>query len=205
MRLSASFASFSEAPILGTDCNLSLSGDVVIDVRRYFRHRIYCGGSFGFDPREEGFEALASNDYRAILLDSVETMLRPEDISGVSVSENVLYIGPFYFETENMEAEDIIRCEMKMIEDCTDAIFLLDAAECPGTVAELMYANSLGKRLHLFYIKRDEQVETESDMHTPCWYPLHFCKMTNRGAVLYPCAGFDDAVKRIQHLVHSLS
>lgn len=173
-------------------------------MRNDFRHKIYCGGKFCFDCREEGFEALAAYDYRAILLDSVATMLKPEDISGVVVSENVLYIGPFYFETEKMTAEDIIRCEMRMIEDCTDTIFLFDTAECPGTVAELMYANSLGKRLHLFYIKASEHTETESDMHTPCWYPLHFCAMTNSETSLHPCANAEEAVKKIQHLVNSL-
>lgn len=173
-------------------------------MKKDFRHKIYCGGRFCFDCREEGFEEKASNDYRAILLDDVATMLKPDDICGVSVNENVLYVGPFYFETEDMKAEDIIKCEMGMIESCTDAIFLLDSADCPGTVAELMLANLLGKRLHLFYINSYEDTETESDMHTPCWYPLHFCAMTNRSATLHPCPDSETAVKKIQNLVRSL-
>ena len=59
------------------------------------------------------------------------------------ISNGVTYVGPFYFETESMSAEDIILCEKKMIESCTDAVFLLNEASCPGTIAEMMYANSL--------------------------------------------------------------
>lgn len=173
-------------------------------MKKDFRYKIYCGGRFCFDCREGGFEEKASNDYRAILLGDVATMLKLGDIPCVSVNEEVLYVGPFYFETENMSAEEIIKCEVKMIESCTDAIFLLDTAECPGTIAELMLANSLGKRLHLFYINSYEHTETESEMHTPCWYPLHFCAMTNLDAILYPCPDFEVAVKKIQSIVRSL-
>lgn len=166
---------------------------------------IFCGGAFCFDCREDDYKIKASGDYRAILLDDVETLLRPEDETGVRISDCVEYVGPFYFETDTMVAEDIIGKEKSMIEACTDAVFLLDTADCPGTIAEVMYANSLHKRLHLFYVRRKDSAETESDLHSPCWYPLLFCKSTNVEAHLYSCADYDDAVQAIQRLVESLS
>lgn len=114
------------------------------------------------------------------------------------------YVGPFYFETESMKAEDIIRCEKEMIESCTDAVFVLDDAACPGTIAEVMYANSLGKTLHLFYVRHKDDEETESGLHTPCWYPILFCRMTNKDVNLYPCSSIEEAANKILSSVESL-
>ena len=162
---------------------------------------IFCGGTFCFDYRENGYEAMAARDYRTKLLGSVESLLMSKEVNGVKMSENVTYVGPFYFETESMRAEDIISREKRMIESCSDAIFLLDDAACPGTIAEVMYANSLGKALHLFYVRHKNDEETESELHTPCWYPIHFCQMTNRSVNIYPCSNVEDAANKIQSFV----
>lgn len=155
-------------------------------------HRIFCGGSFCFDYRNQNYLAEAAGDYRVELLGSVNALLRPRD-GGVPVATNVVYIGPFYFETEDMEADDIVRCEMEMIDRCTDAIFILDDAACPGTITEIIYANSLKRNLHIFYVRYDEDTETESTLHTPCWYPLLFCQMTNDNTHIYPCSSTKEA------------
>ena len=86
----------------------------------------------------------------------------------------------------------------------SDAIFLLDDAACPGTIAEVMYANSLEKTLHLFYVRHKNDEETESELHTPCWYPIQFCQMTNRSVNIYPCSSVEDAANKIQSFVESL-
>lgn len=163
--------------------------------------RIFCGGTFCFDCRNEGYETMAAVDYRAELLGSVEALLRPTDEKELKLFPGVVYVGPFYFETEAMEAEDIIRQEKKMVECCTDAIFVLDDAACPGTIAEIMHANALKKNLHLFYVGHDESEETESELHTPCWYPILFCKMTNDQVFLYPCNDVEDAKQKVMDLV----
>ena len=166
--------------------------------------KIFCGGAFCFDYRENGFEIKAEKDYRAQLLGSVESLLRPKNAYGLKIKDNLVYVGPFYFETESMKAEDIICCEKEMIESCTDAIFLLDDAACPGTIAEMMYANSLGKTLHLFYVRHSVYEETESELHTSCWYPIQFCQMTNESTHLYTCSCIEDAADKILSFVESL-
>lgn len=143
-------------------------------------------------------------DYRAMLLGNVNSLLWPNDSDGVWISDDVIYAGPFYFEAESMRAEDIIGSEKAMIESCTDAIFLLDDAACPGTITEVIYANSLGKSLHLFYVQHKEDEETESELHTPCWYPILFCHMTNGAVRHYPCFNAEDAADKIKVLVKSL-
>lgn len=168
------------------------------------RYRIFCGGTFCFDYRKEGYEAMTTLDYRSKLLGSIDSLLSPKGTDGVKISENVTYVGPFYFETERMRAEEIIFCEKRMIESCTDVIFLLDDAACPGTIAEVMYANSLQKTIHLYYVRHKEDEETESRLHTPCWYPILLCQMTNKNVSLYPCSSIDDAASKIQSFVESL-
>lgn len=166
--------------------------------------KIFCGGAFFFDYRRNGYEIMAAEDYHSRLLGCVELLLWPKDTGGVKINDAVTYVGPFYFEQESMKDVDIIRCEKRMIESCSDAIFLLDDAACPGTIAEIMYANSLGKSLHLFYVQHNEDEETESDLHTPCWYPIQFCQMTNKSVYLNPCSNVEDAANKIQTFVESL-
>ncbi|GEM_PF-1828040 len=165
------------------------------------KYKLFFGGAFAFDSRDEDYEIAAAEDYRSQILGSVQTLLRPKDMSGVSINDNVLYIGPFYFEAESRKADDIIMCEKKMIESCTDAVFVLDDAACPGTIAEIMLANSLGKTIHMFYVKHDDDDETESNLHTPCWYPLTLCQLTNDKAKLYPCDDLNDAARKVIDLI----
>lgn len=39
---------------------------------------------------------------------------------------------------------------------------------------------------------------------TPCWYPIHFCQMTNKSVILYPCTSVEDAANQIRSFVESL-
>lgn len=164
-------------------------------------YKLFFGGAFAFDCRDEDYDIAAAEDYRAQILGSIDNLLKPKDMNGVLINDNLLYIGPFYFEAESMKAEDIIMCEKKMIEECTDAIFVLDEASCPGTIAEIMYANSLNKFIHLFYVKHSDDDETESHLHTPCWYPLIFCQLTNTEAKLHECEDKNDAARKIIDLI----
>ena len=167
-------------------------------------HKIYCGGAFCFDYREDGYEAKAELDYRAGLLGGVEALLKPKNGYDIKISESLIYVGPFYFVSESMKDEEIIRFENRMIESCTDAIFVLDDAACPGTIAEIMYANSLKKNLHFFYVYHGENVETESALHTPCWYPILFCQLTNSKVRLYPCVDYEDAKHKVIENITSM-
>ena len=168
------------------------------------KHRIFCGGAFCFDYRDEKYELEAANDYRADILGGVTPFLRPNRSKEIKIAPNIVYVGPYYFEAESMEAKDIIKCEKEMIESCTDAIFLLDEANCPGTIAEIIYANTLKKHLHLFYVRHPDDEETESTLHTPCWYPILLCQMTNSNANICPCPNFENAKQKAIELIQSM-
>lgn len=172
-----------------------------IEEGMHMMHTIYCGGSFCFDFRQEDYRQRAGGDYRARLLGSADPLLQRSD--GVRLHDHAVYAGPFYFESDGMVDEDVVRSEIAMVRRCSDAIFLLDAAACPGTICELTMASTLGKAVHIFYIRRPEDEETESALHTPCWYPILHSRQINPHTTLHPCTGMEDAIGQIRALVES--
>ena len=151
---------------------------------------IYCGGRFDFDYRQIGYEKKAAEDYRAILLKDVNKLLNPADT--VVLSDNLSYIGPYYFETEGMLDLDIIETEKRQIERCTIAVFLLDNTPCPGTIAEMVYAAALQKRILIYYVKNTN--ETESVLQSPFWYPIILCRKIDSSDVnIIACDSYDEA------------
>ena len=163
--------------------------------------KFYCGGSFGFDYLQPNYQEQAAADYRAILLGSADLLLQRSD--GVLLNAETLYIGPFYFESDGMLDRDIVKSEMDMVKNCTDAIFLLDNACCPGTICELTMASMLGKRVHLFYLRKADDEETESSLHTPCWYPILHSSIINENTRLCACGSLEDALDKMRRLLES--
>ena len=166
------------------------------------KRRLYCGGSFCFDCRQEDYIERAASDYRSIILGGAHKLLQKSE--GVALRDGLWYIGPFYFETEGMEDREIVKSESEMIRSCTDAIFLLDDGLCPGTIAELIFASSLQKRIHVFYIKKSGDEETESSLRSPCWYPIILSEQMSEGVSVCACSGMDEARNEIKTLIESL-
>ena len=137
---------------------------------------VYCGGRFDFDYLDADFEKKAEEDYRAILLNDVSKLLR--NSGTVILSSRMAYIGPYYFESDGMLDRDIVEVEKRQIERCTIAVFLLDNSPCPGTIAEMVYAAELQKRVRIFYVRNEN--ETESALRSLFWYPMILCSEINR-------------------------
>lgn len=114
---------------------------------------LFCGGRFHFDYMKADYLSLAEDDYRVAFLGDVRKLLRGSGT--VRLSDELLYIGPFYFESDGMIDKEIVKMEMRQIQRCTHAVFLLEDGCCPGTVSEIVYAASLQKEISIFYI-RDE-------------------------------------------------
>lgn len=55
----------------------------------------------------------------------------------------------------------------------------------------------MGKNLHLFYMQHNDDKEIESVLHTPCWYPILYRRLTNANTHLYRYTNYDDAVNKI--------
>ena len=162
---------------------------------------LYCGGVFNFDYQQANYREQAAKDYRSKLLGAPDLLLQRSN--RVMLNAEVAYIGPFYFESDGMVDRDIVQNEIDMVRSCTDAVFFLDEASCPGTVCELTMASLMGKNVHLFYLRRSDDRETESALHTPCWYPIIHSCIINKHSRIYECSSKEDAVNKICMLVQS--
>ena len=165
--------------------------------------KIYCGGRFAFDYLNPTYRELVKEDYRAQLLGDENLLLERRDF--VPIHEKAEYIGPFYFESDGMQDKDIVAAELDMVRRCTDAVFLLDDGLCPGTIGELTVASTLRKNVHIFYVQKDVTEETESDLHTPCWYPILLSQLLNENTRLVACQDEEDAKKKIKAWVENLN
>ena len=156
--------------------------------------KLYCGGRFEFDYRDEDYLEKAEEDYRALILDDVNRMLWPGEF--VPISDDVLYVGPFYYEMNEMADRGIVKIEKAQIEQCTHAFFLLEDGICPGTVAELIYAASLNKQITIFSIQ--DFMETESTLHSACWYPIIMAQeISNVAPEIIHCKDLPEAHEKI--------
>ena len=163
---------------------------------------VYCGGRFHFDYQNEDYLQKASDDYRAILLGDVNTLLRGSGI--VKINDTYSYIGPYYFESDGMVDKEIVQIEMRMIEDSTLDVFLLEDGLCPGTVSEMVYASTLHKQMIVVYIQDDR--ETESNLKCPCWYPIIHCLQINEGNIRVIAArDFFHAQRIILNILHGIA
>ncbi len=159
---------------------------------------LYCGGRFDFDYNDAALEKKVAKDYRAILLNDVNKLLNNSDV--VVLSSRLAYIGPYYFETDGMLDQDIVEMEKRQIERCTVAVFLLDNSACPGTIAEMVYAASLQKRVFIYYVKNEK--ETESALHSPFWYPMILSSKINSYDVdLIACDSFSEARDNVLKMI----
>ena len=166
-------------------------------------NKLYCAGAFSFDYLEKNYKKKEKMDYRAKILGNINLLLAKQDY--VILKPNLYYIGPFYFETDGMIDELIVKEEIKMIKNCTHIIFLLDSGCCPGTIAELIFAVNLKKDISIFYIKRKDNEETESDLHTPCWFPIIISKLNNKNTKIIRCKDYNEATKKIKKYIENFN
>lgn len=165
-------------------------------------NKLYFGGTFCFDYLKDNYKEDAGKDYRAILLGDSEKLLQKQDF--VSINLRNKYIGPFYFECDKMVDELIVKTEIEMIKKCSHAIFLLNDANCPGTIAELILASSLNKNVVIFYVKKSDDEETESNLHSPCWFPILVNKLYYKNVQIFSCESYNHATKKIIDYVDNL-
>ena len=165
--------------------------------------KLFCGGKFHFDYLNDNYVDAAKNDYRSIILKDVNLLLTKQ--KSVKISPRIDYIGPFYFESDGMIDKDIIENEMTMINESTHVFMLFEDGLAPGSVSELIYASSLNKNIYIFYIKYDDTKETESNLHSPCWYPIIMSELINKDKTnIIKCISYKDAIDKILNKLNEL-
>ena len=156
---------------------------------------LFCGGKFHFDYHKDDYRIKAEKDYRAVLLGGADSLLQKSGM--VYLSDKIAYVGPFYFESDGMVDADIVKTEVDQIRRCTDAFFFLEDGLCPGTIAEMIYACMLQKRVKVFYLKTADTEETESTLNSPCWYPMIMCLQICQETEIISCTDMEDAKAKL--------
>ena len=82
----------------------------------------------------------------------------------------------------------------------------------PGTVAELIYAASLGKKVVVFYVPTKTVTEVDSDpanldsnIHHQYWYPFHQASIINKDVTFHKCVSTDAAKEQCINYVKTLN
>lgn len=77
--------------------------------------------------------------------------------------------------------------------------------ESEGMVDELILASELKKNVQIFYIRRGDSEETESKLHTPCWFPIIMSQQINHNNTkVVECKNYEEAIENILSYVRSL-
>ena len=165
--------------------------------------KLYCGGNFEFLYKDFTPDKLES-DYRTRILGGVDQFLRRPSCKYVPLSPSLDYIGPFYFYEDELDGVRVVLNEYRMVDRCTHAVFLIDNASIPGTVAELVHASILDKDIAVFYVERtQDQGEPEQEICNMNWYPLEIAKWIGN-ARLVKCKSREEAKELIYQYVESL-
>ena len=166
---------------------------------------IYFGGNFEFQYKDYSIDKLAK-DYRTEILGDVNKLLHtPNNMSKtVGLGHDIFYCGPYYFYEEDTDGSSIVSNEYSMVDWCTDAIFLIDNTNIPGTITEIIHAAMLKKKIMIFYVKKQlDEGEPENDICSSNWYPLEFAKLV-ADASLIECEDREMAKGLIYNYVQSL-
>lgn len=89
------------------------------------------------------------------------------------------YIGPFYNEKAGLgiltstECDKVVSQEKKLIELCDIFVCYFNDNISPGTIAELIYAATLGKKIIIYY-KLNSSIDYE--LKTENWFPITLAK-----------------------------
>lgn len=166
--------------------------------------KIYLGGGFPIldinDP-----ESSMKNDFRTLVLGDVKKLLfSPQNESmEISLSDNVSYVGPYFYYDKEINARQVVSVENDMINRCTDAIFLLENVSSPGTITELINAALLGKFVHVFYVSLDTG-NPETEINSDQWYPITFAQIVGKSIECVECSSREVAINRILFFVETI-
>lgn len=169
------------------------------------RKLIYFGGNFEFQYKDFKPE-LMKDDYRAKILGDINKILyQPENTQKIRrLGKCTYYVGPYYFYENGLDGSNVVKTEIDMVNRCTHAVFLVDNTNMPGTVAEIIHASLIKKKIAIFYVKQLlDEGEPEKEICSANWYPLQFAKQI-ADAYLVECEDRDVAKMCIYNYVESL-
>ena len=166
------------------------------------KRKLYFGGQFQFRYEDYSFDNI-SKDFRSLILkDPNKFIIRPTEGYHI-LSENILYVGPFYFFDNSYQIppqDKVVSIEKEAVDNATDCIFVISNSSAPGTITEIIYATLKNKNIVIFYETNHEEGIIKNDL----WYALIFAKKYSKHIVLKECDTYKDAVNECLNYVNNL-
>lgn len=118
---------------------------------------------------EENVKEMLKDDIRTKLVDNIDDVIYAND-GIVTKNPNVMYIGGFYYEKGNAKTttEKVVNAELAQIDRSDMLVVNLIGHAAIGSVAEIMYAATKGKRMEIFMKDEGNSFEVVGEY----WFPL---------------------------------
>ena len=160
--------------------------------------KIYVGGPFTFFYKDYTPELLKT-DFRYKLIGNDFA----KQTSKTVIVGNAEYVGPFYYYQLGQTPHDVVVSEINAVRNA-DNVYLVfsEKGNAPGTVAELIHAAVLNKKLNIYYV--ESNIETEAtisgnlcdNINHPYWYPFIQAKTLATNVKFTKCKTFNEATNK---------
>ena len=157
----------------------------------------YCAWHSEINP--SNVKEKLKDDFRSRLVDNIDDVIYGNE-GVVTKNPNVRYIGGFYYENPEgefkSETEKVVVAELKQISWCDVLVANLTTHSAIGSIAELFYAASLGKHIHIFI----EDVDSAFDVTGEYWFPIYTLQRMNGHVTIHKVKSEDEIYDFIMNL-----
>lgn len=134
--------------------------------------KVFYSGTYSVQHQfitEENVKEMLKDDLRSKLVDKIDDVIYASD-GVVTKNPNVMYIGGFYYEKGKGETvtEKVVNAELDQIDRADFMIVNLIGHAAIGSLAEIMYAASIGKPMIIFVKNNDNLFDVTGEY----WFPL---------------------------------
>ena len=141
--------------------------------------KVFYSGTYSVQHQfitEENVKDMLKDDIRSKLVDKIDDVIYASD-GVVTKNPNVTYIGGFYYEKGEAETvtEKVVNAELEQIDRADLIVVNLIGHSAIGSVAEIMYAATKGKRMEIFMKDEGNNFEVVGEY----WFPLLTIKKMN--------------------------
>jgi len=134
---------------------------------------------------EDNVCEMLKDDIRSLIVGDVESTIYASDGVILKNNKNVMYVGGFYYEKQDKYdtvCENVVYEELKQIDKCDMIVVNLTKYSAISSIAELMYAASLNKKIVIFCNPKITSYKVEGEY----WFPILATKqLTNDVEVIF--------------------
>ena len=120
---------------------------------------------------EDNVCEMLKDDIRSLIVGDVESTIYASDGVILKNNKNVMYVGGFYYEKQDKYdtvCENVVYEELKQIDKCDMIVVNLTKYSAISSIAELMYAASLNKKIVIFCNPKITSYKVEGEY----WFPI---------------------------------